>query len=351
MQNPTILLQNRRIPPLLLCKSCFFHYIYDGKSPVLQQLLKPDALTDVWLERYAMQTQHAAYERDYLSFAEFYQNSVYGAFPQEHRSCGSFGLHMMRVDQEPIDIIDAAVPDLVFTRTEQDLGDVLFDLGNGVSVSQGRPGTMAYYPAETEARTRVEVPHTITMLTLKHDKVVDLMADAGGSLSSLDRFSSKMSENVAASSLMDRIWQATSEAGPAASLYVDGLAMQFLAVMMHASGLAPVGGARPEDERIARVIDYVEAHFGENFDIGELASIACLSPAHFSRVFKATVGEPVWAYVQLRRCARAKEMLIGTHLPLTEVAFRCGFSSQAHFTRAISKHFSATPGQIRDADR
>ncbi|MEM7668775.1 MAG: AraC family transcriptional regulator [Pseudomonadota bacterium] len=295
-----------------------------------------------------MQTQHAAYNRDYLSFAEFYQNSVYSAFMQEHRSCGSFGLHMMRVDQEPIDFVDAAVPDLVFTRTENDVGEVLFDLGDGVSVSQGHRKTLAYYPAETEARTRVEVPHRVTVLTLNHNKVADLMAEAGGGLSSMDRFSAKMSENIAASSLMDRIWHATSDAGPAASLYVDGLALQFLSIMTRASGLAPLGGARPEDERIARVIDYVEAHFGEPFDIDTLAGIACLSPAHFSRVFKATIGTPVWAYVQERRCVRAKEMLVGTRLPLIEVAFRCGFSSQAHFTRAISKHFGITPGALRE---
>ncbi len=298
-----------------------------------------------------MQTQHAEYERDYSNYTEFYQNSVYAAFPQEHRSSGSFGLHMVHVNQEPIDIVDVAVPDLVFARTEHDLGDVLFDLGDGVSVSQGHRKTLVYYPADVEARTRVEVPHCITILTLNRNKVADLMAEAGGSLSSLDSYCSKMSDNVAASSLMDRIWHATSDAGPAANLYVDGLAMQFLAVMTHASGLAPLGGARPEDERIARVIDYVEAHIGEPFDIGTLAGIACLSPAHFSRIFKATVGTPVWAYVQERRCVRVKEMLVATHLPLIEIAFRCGFSSQAHFTRAISKHFGATPGHIRDASR
>ncbi|MEE4537155.1 MAG: AraC family transcriptional regulator, partial [Erythrobacter sp.] len=73
------------------------------------------------------------------------------------------------------------------------------------------------------------------------------------------------------------------------------------------------------------------------------------SPAHFSRVFKATVGEPVWAYVQQRRCVRAKELLTGTRLPLVEIAYRCGFSSQAHFTRSLKAHFEATPGQIRSA--
>jgi transcriptional regulator GlxA family with amidase domain len=154
---------------------------------------------------------------------------------------------------------------------------------------------------------------------------------------------------VSASRLMDRMWLLLDARGPVDHLLLDGLTLQFLAEMASARDLVPLGGARPNDRRIARVIDYIEAHVGEQLDIGALAAIACLSPAHFSRVFKATVGEPVWAYVQQRRCVRAKELLTGTRLPLVEIAYRCGFSSQAHFTRSLKAHFEATPGQIRSA--
>ncbi|MEM7508928.1 MAG: hypothetical protein AAF415_19540, partial [Pseudomonadota bacterium] len=97
----------------------------------------------------AMQALHAAPGKEFESFADFYQNSVYASFPQEHRSGGSFGLNIFRAHQEPVDFIDAAVQDMVFTRTDDDIGDVLIDIGDGAQISGGCPGTFAYYPAGT----------------------------------------------------------------------------------------------------------------------------------------------------------------------------------------------------------
>ncbi len=294
-----------------------------------------------------MQAPHAAPNREYSSYTEFYSESVYSAFPQDHRSAGSFGLHMMRVDQEPIDFVDAAVPDLVFARTESDVRDVLLDLGDGASTVRAQTGMLTYYPAETQSRSRVEVPHTLTILSMSHQKVVDLMADAGTDISCFDSFASRMSENVAAASLMDRIWQAMAEAGPAASLYVDGLAMQFLAVIADSATLSPFGVDHGLDKRITRAIDYLEAHISKSLTVAELAGVAALSPGQFARVFKATTGEAVWAFVQRRRIERARDMLRHTATPISQIAFECGFASQNHMTTLFRRHLGVTPGAVR----
>ena len=102
-----------------------------------------------------------------------------------------------------------------------------------------------------------------------------------------------------------------------------------------------------DDPRITRVIDYIETHFGDELSVGELATVAAMSPGHFSRVFKTATGEPVWAYVQRRRCERAQEMLEFTRESIAEVAHACGFSSQAHFTHCFRQAFGVTPGALR----
>ncbi|MEM7668776.1 MAG: AraC family transcriptional regulator [Pseudomonadota bacterium] len=260
---------------------------------------------------------------------------------------------MMKVDQAPIDFIDAAVPEIVFCRASTAGRGILLDIGDGPTEVPHVGGEFTVTPALTTPRTRVLDQHVITMLTLPTNKLCPSMIHSGlsGDASVFSRFLGRMGYAPLASRLMDRMWEVLQSPGCIDQLLFDGLTLQFLAEMAGATDLQPLGGARPEDGRIARVIDYVEAHFGDSLDISTLAGVACLSPAHFSRVFKETVGTPVWAYVQERRCVRAKEILLGTSLPLIEVAFRCGFSSQAHFTRAISKHFGATPGHIRDASR
>lgn len=101
------------------------------------------------------------------------------------------------------------------------------------------------------------------------------------------------------------------------------------------------------DPRIASVLDYIEVHYGDTMSTAELADVACLSPGHFSRIFKAMIGEPVWTYVSRRRCERAKEMLLTTQLPVAEIAFCCGFAHQSHLTRSFQRQFGTTPAAAR----
>ncbi len=101
------------------------------------------------------------------------------------------------------------------------------------------------------------------------------------------------------------------------------------------------------DPRIAAVLDHIEAQYGGDLTVAKLAAIANLSPSHFSRAFKAAMGDPVWSYLQRRRCERAREMLLTTDLPNVEIAYRCGFASQAHFTTTFRKAFGVTPGSLR----
>lgn len=103
------------------------------------------------------------------------------------------------------------------------------------------------------------------------------------------------------------------------------------------------------DPRLASTIDYIDAHLGSQLSVEKLARVAHLSPGHLSRCFKAATGLSVWAYVRQRRCERARELLLETTLGTAEIAYRCGFSSQAHLTTTLKAHLGETPGAVRNA--
>ena len=73
-------------------------------------------------------------------------------------------------------------------------------------------------------------------------------------------------------------------------------------------------------ERLKRVYDYVEAHLGDRLTLVDLASVACLSPSHFSRSFKQAVGVGPQRYVTQRRLERAKTLMRRTRQPLALIA-------------------------------
>jgi AraC family transcriptional regulator len=99
--------------------------------------------------------------------------------------------------------------------------------------------------------------------------------------------------------------------------------------------------------RMRRVLEYIDEHLEEAFTVADLAAVVNLSLFHFSRMFANTMGIPPRRYVSQRRLGAAKMMLNAGKYPLSEVAFRSGFSSQASFTRAFLRATNMTPGAFR----
>jgi len=101
--------------------------------------------------------------------------------------------------------------------------------------------------------------------------------------------------------------------------------------------------------RINRVLDHIEANLDRPLRLEELARVACFSPFHFHRVFSAMMGEPLGQFIGRLRVERAAVKLISSpHLPVTDIALDCGFSSSAAFARAFKEAFSMSASQWRD---
>jgi AraC-like DNA-binding protein len=102
-------------------------------------------------------------------------------------------------------------------------------------------------------------------------------------------------------------------------------------------------------ERLRRVRDYVEAHLDDDLSLTVLPDIACLSPYHFSRSFKESVGVGPQRYVIQRRLERAKRLLRQTHQPLAMIAQDAGFADQSHLNSIFRREVGVTPGRFRAA--
>lgn len=100
-------------------------------------------------------------------------------------------------------------------------------------------------------------------------------------------------------------------------------------------------------ERLQRVLDYVDAHLGAPLSLNEIAGVACLSPYHFSRCFKHSMGVGPYRYVVVRRIERARRLLTQTEMPLADIAAAVGFDSQSSFTARFRREAGVSPGRLR----
>lgn len=96
-----------------------------------------------------------------------------------------------------------------------------------------------------------------------------------------------------------------------------------------------------------QILDYMAENFGENIVLEDIASQAGISPFHFSRLFKQTIGQSPHQFLMAYRIEQAKKMLINSDRQMIEIAFSCGFSDQAHFSRVFKQIQGETPKNWR----
>ncbi|WP_088143588.1 AraC family transcriptional regulator [Achromobacter xylosoxidans] len=102
-------------------------------------------------------------------------------------------------------------------------------------------------------------------------------------------------------------------------------------------------------QRLEPVLRWLASHPDADPDLYRLAELACLSPYHFHRVYRAMMGETVNATVQRIRMHRAAVALGNPEASLREVAQRAGYESDAAFNRAFGATFGISPGRYRAA--
>ncbi|HET7653206.1 MAG TPA: helix-turn-helix transcriptional regulator [Acidimicrobiales bacterium] len=97
---------------------------------------------------------------------------------------------------------------------------------------------------------------------------------------------------------------------------------------------------------LRRARDLMDREFAEPLDVPAMARAALMSPAHFSRKFRAAYGETPYAYLMTRRIERAKALLReGTSV--TDACMRVGCTSLGSFSARFTEIVGETPSQYR----
>lgn len=100
-------------------------------------------------------------------------------------------------------------------------------------------------------------------------------------------------------------------------------------------------------EKMKLILKYIETRYAEKITIPEIARACGISPSHFMRCFKDTMGRTFTAYLNEYRLAVAARLLVSSDAQILTVAAECGYDNLSYFNRVFKAHFHMTPREYR----
>ena len=107
--------------------------------------------------------------------------------------------------------------------------------------------------------------------------------------------------------------------------------------------------ARAVRERLDRLWDRVNAELGSDWTVDSLATIACMSRSHLTRMCVRFYKHTPMQMVQALRMSRAQILLVRTDWPVYRIASMLGYSNQFAFSVAFSRETGRSPTVCREA--
>lgn len=100
-------------------------------------------------------------------------------------------------------------------------------------------------------------------------------------------------------------------------------------------------------ERMNAVINYIEAHLTDDFDLNAVAKLVDCNTHQFGRIFSYVVGISLAEYIRNRRLSLAAQELQSGKVKVIDTALRYGYSSPEAFARAFREMHGISPREAR----
>jgi len=92
---------------------------------------------------------------------------------------------------------------------------------------------------------------------------------------------------------------------------------------------------------------YIDANMHRAFNVKEMANDFYTEYTYFSRNFCMKYGVHLQQYIKQRRVDRVKELLTNTDIPITKIAFMCGFANLTTMERSFKALEGMSPRRYR----
>ncbi|MEM8542828.1 MAG: AraC family transcriptional regulator [Cyanobacteria bacterium P01_H01_bin.119] len=215
-----------------------------------------------------------------------------------------------------------------------------------------RHGDMLITPANTPLFTRWEGDENCLQIQLPElflkQVAEETLGKNGDRLTLVPTFQSRQQQLEAIAILL---LAEVQQRQLSSSLYLDSLAnilaVQLLRNYGTTSAQMPTYKGGLPTYHLKQVLDYIDAGLAKDVKLADLAGLLNISPFHFGRMFKQSMGISPHQYVIQQRLERAKYLLKHSDQPIIDIALACGFTSHSHLSKQFRKVVGVTPKAFR----
>ncbi len=289
----------------------------------------------------------------YSSFAKWSSEGRQASYVRTLKSPGGI-VDLLEVERPAGDMSRPALPDLVLCQDLLGGSRAHGESGGGCFHVTSEKGGFFLSAPNHSNKSIIDDHHRLRGLILplaQWQSVLDETSDGAPSLDWPHLYRG-LFHSPAIRSAFRNLWTLCEDEGAPSRLLARAAGCEILAELCRLGGapFAPAsGGLAPWAER--RCIELMRARLSEDISLDELAAEARLSPYHFARMFKQSVGVPPRVYLTRLRVEKACELLEHTDLPVTEIALEVGYSSNQVLARVFTKHRHMNPTSYRRAVR
>lgn len=212
--------------------------------------------------------------------------------------------------------------------------------------------SLTLVPAGTAYEWRTSGPIAFAHLYLAPDQLANHLAcifeSEGRHASLIDRVGVR---DALLEPLLGKMLDVVESSACPSTLLLDSLFESFV-VRLAQHHLSASVGARTRavvlaPHRLRRVLDFIEAHLGDDIALADLVAAAGTSQFHFSRAFHQATGQSPYRYLLQRRVEYARVLLLTSSRSIDSIGALCGFNSRRQFAVMFKRSFGIGPKQFQ----
>jgi len=106
------------------------------------------------------------------------------------------------------------------------------------------------------------------------------------------------------------------------------------------------------NDLISNILEYIHQQYSSSeISLSTIADKFNITPQYLSAIFKEKTGQNISDYIQNLRMNRAKELLLTTDYPVSQIAKMIGYTEVSGFTKAFKKFEGVSPNKFRELNK